>query len=149
MVLEIKVDARSAIKGLNLADKKIQRVVAETLKREGIQGKKFAQAIAPRKSGALRAGIGFNATKRKLKIFSVVGKAFPYNLWVNQDIRTIKGNWPFFRKGSRVLYGGRARSPSGKPIAWTGLPGFMTKTGIQIAKTLPKNLEVNLRRALR
>jgi len=118
-----------------------ENAVRRSLKR----GKRMATSLAPSKKGALKAGIKRKTITKQGNIISgtlssSVPGAFPYNLWVNRSpgFRTIRGRWPFFLSRGKILYGGSARSPSRKPINWTGTPGYFDLTVKFMEEKYPK-----------
>ena len=136
MVIEIKFNASNAIAGLRRMRTNMKTAVKEVLDQQGRSARRYARAIAPGRSGALKAGIAYQATDTRLKVLSGVPKAFPYNKWVNQDpgyvaIRSIylPGG---VRGGAKTVYG---KTPSN--WRWTGTPGYMTHTYWRRQKNFP------------
>ena len=130
--MNIKINvkgARELNRKLLTLQKNIPSAGFKSVKETMVHGKRIAQAMAPVKKGHLRRGIRYRVKKTKKGaegvLSSSVNKEFPYNLWVNRNIRTIRGRHPWFgSKGKKVMYGGMAKSPAGNPIQWTGVPGF-------------------------
>lgn len=90
--------------------------------------KKTAKSLAPVSSGKTKAGIKFRKTKSGYRLISTVSGSFKQNMFANRTnpYRTIniKKTNRFYKGGQTVIYGGPAKSPSGKQIRWTGKPGF-------------------------
>jgi len=77
-----------------------------------------AQGMAPFKTGDLRAGIKARHIKdSEWEVSSSVPKAFPYNLWVNQNApyRTIKAVW---NARQPTVYGDGTHTVTGTPRYW-------------------------------
>lgn len=129
-----------------------ENAVRRALKR----GKRMARDLAPEKRGTLKAGIRRKTVTKRGNLISgtlssSVPGAFPYNLWVNRSpgYRTIRGRWPFFLSRGKILYGGSARSPSRKPINWTGTPGYFDKTIKFMEEKYPKMASEEVKNAIK
>ncbi len=95
-----------------------------------MRGQALAKRLAPQKSGALKKGIRFRLFQNKMELISSVPKSFPYHLWVNRNIPTIRPRQPYFRSGQgKIAYGqSGVVSPIGNAIRWSGTPGYFDLT---------------------
>ncbi len=140
-MIEIKFDAREVLTKIGGARRNLTKATREVLEQQGRSAKRYAKSIAPKKSGALKRGIGYSATDNTLKLISVAKgrKGFPYNKWVNQDpgfvsLGPYKKRNPKYhiKQGDILIYG---NSPS--HWRWTGTPRYMELTWWRLRKNFP------------
>ena len=84
-MLTIKSNGREIANVMGQITKEIVIGYKQSIKEIAKEGKKFAQMLAPMKSGELRRGIGYRVFGTKAELFSVVNSSMPYNFWVNQN----------------------------------------------------------------
>ena|SRR3990167_11229038 len=153
MTIVIRSNIKEVREKLKQAKRALGRAAVKTHRGAAFQGQRFARSIAPVETGRLRNNIRIqrykNSTALTSSAISQDSYRFPYHLWVNRNIRTIIGRWPYFTNGRRIAYGGASHSPSGKPIRWTGVPGYFDVTVEMIKKKFPQDARTNVNRALR
>ncbi len=128
-MIVVKSNARAVAQSFRAIRRKIGNS-GKPLRQLAIRGKALAQRLAPQKTGALKRGIHFRVFKNKMELMSIVPKSFPYNMWVNRNIPTIRGTRPFFKgRQGPIAYGQSGIvAPSGVAINWTGTPGYFDFT---------------------
>lgn len=126
---------------LKRAEQGIRRANIKSVRGATLAGQRFARRIAPVKSGDLKAGITRKPITRKGKVtgsalISKVSKPFPYQKWVNEDIKTLK------------LFG-RGRLRTYRSTRHTGVPGYFNLTAIYLAKKFPQLALTELNKELK
>ena len=141
-MIKIIFKSSDVIKGLRYAAQDIKSATKATNRQQGQSAKTYARSIAPVKTGNLKQGISYQALSTRLYVKSVVPKSFPYNLWVNEDIKTVMlpTTSDFSKTGPR-----RARTYAS--TRHTGTPGYMHHTLIRLNRNYPKQLEKEITRA--
>lgn len=115
----------------------------------------LSKIYAPRKTGAtINSIVARRIRDGGYRVESYV-PGFKQNLFANRMGRYRKlvfketSKQPFFKTPQTVTYGGSNISPSGKPIKWTGKPGFWNLAANK-TKNRFKNLRIqNVKRALK
>jgi hypothetical protein len=95
-----------------------------------------AKRNAPRKSGALIAGIRTRYGKVNSSVESTVPKDFPYNLWINQTppFQRIRLRFPFTPRG----LDGRKKYGYNEIPTRTGMAGFFDRAVLETAQEFPR-----------
>ena len=120
------------------AERNILRAKVKTLRGALQAGARYARRLAPVKTGDLKSNIRvvpIKATKDMTygSIVSDVNKSFPYHLWVNGNIKSIRiGN-------KRRTYASTRH---------TGIPGYMNWTFKYVKLIVPATAKVELNNGL-
>jgi len=105
-----------------------------------------AKRNAPRKSGALSAGIRTRYGQVNSSVESTVPKDFPYNLWINQTppFQRIRLRFPFTPKGLDA----RKKYAYGEIPTKTGIAGFFDRAVLETAQEFPRIVKNHISVAL-
>lgn len=147
---------------LKRAEQGIRRANIKSVKGATLAGQRFARRIAPVKTGELKEGIIRKPIVRKGKtigsaLISKVNKPFPYQKWVNEDIKTVRlpttPQWSHERRtrgGRSYVYRKRPSAPRAyRSTRHTGVPGYFNLTAIYLAKKFPQLALTELNRELK
>lgn len=116
--------------GMNARIKKVKEASILTHREAASLMAVQAKKLAPRKGGALLAGIRVRHGKTKSTVSSTVDKNFPYHFWVNRTAPYITLTWPkgaFTKRGGKSLSiapGTTARYGETPNWNWTGTKGY-------------------------
>lgn len=130
----ITSNAKSVVAQFDRAIQNLGRAAVKSHRGAAWQGLLFARKIAPRKTGALRAGITVKRNPKSTVLVSSVLKSFPYNKWVNMNIATV------------TLRGKKRSYPSTRH---TGMPRFFDLTVELMRQKFPRLAKVEVDQALR
>jgi len=160
-MITIVSNIKEVQRNFNRAQGAIMRANVKTVKGITKAGQRFARSIAPSATGDLKEGIIIRPVKRKGKVvssalISKVNKRFPYQKWVNEDIKTVTlpirrtrfGSWP------------RASTRKSNPRKWTrkftyrqtdhtGTPGYFNLTIKEMQKKILPVAKANLKTELK
>ena len=141
----------------------IRRSNVKTIKTMMKWGQRRARSLAPRDKGALKAGIIIRDVKQSGKVVSAVliskvNKAFPYQKWVNEDIKTVTLPTVYYRSIKKWPKGENrgvwnTRKWRYRNTKHTGTPGYFRIMTEEMKKKFPveavKNLKTELKIALK
>lgn len=135
----------------NQAERAIQRANVATVKGAVRAGQRYARSIAPSASGALKEGIITKPVVRKGKVVSsaLISKVpgdFPYQKWVNENIKTVNlprrrtryGTWPRAstrRKWEKI---GLMRRWKYRETKHSGVPRYFDLTFERMKQMMPE-----------
>ncbi|MBI2136559.1 hypothetical protein HYU06_05800 [Candidatus Woesearchaeota archaeon] len=136
--IKITTNAADIAKRFQVAVAKLENAKVKTHRGAAAAGQRFARNIAPRKTGRLKQGITIIRYKNSTALISkaIGANNFPYNLWVNENIRTVRLN-------------GRGRRRTYASTNKTGVPRYFDLTTQFLQTYFPMELKNNVNRALR
>ena len=162
--LTIKDDTHLTIRKLQRVPRAIQRANVKSIKTVLKWGQRRARSLAPQATGDLKAGIIIRSIKRSGKVVSAsliskVRKSFPYQKWVNEDIKTVTLPTVYY-KSIKKWPTGATRKRLGIERKWryrntnhSGTPGYFRITFNEMKKKFPAiamgNLKSELKAALK
>lgn len=151
MVISITSNANIVAKNIGNIINDLPKENKKALTELAIFGKEMAKGLAPTKTGGIKAGLTHKVFKDRAEITSRVFKTFPYHTWVNRDINlNIRSAFnKYFARGQKVMYGGSAVSPAGRPIIWTGQGGYFDITAEVLKKKFGKRFSIAVEKTLK
>ena len=145
------LEGKDIVQNFERAKAGIMRTSIKSVKGATLAGQRFARRIAPVATGALKAGIIRRPVMRKGKqvssvLISKVDKPFPYQKWVNTNIkyvtlptrRTRYGTWPTSSTRTKWARKGLMRRWRYAQTKHTGLPGYFNLTADYLSKVFPQ-----------
>ena len=156
-MLRVTSNAGDLAKRMHQSITQLDRTVIKSMNGVTLAGQRFARRIAPRATGALYRGIQRRPVMRQGKVFSsalvsTVNKPFPYQKWVNEDIKTVSlpiakhhGHWPLGKFRSEWT----TQKWRYRDTKHTGVPGYFNLTFRFLQKRFPVELQKGLKRTLK
>ena len=156
-MIRMSTDAKDLARRLHKATIELNGAIIKSVNGATFAGQRFARRIAPRATGALYGGIQRQPARKVGKVIvgaivSKVNKPFPYQFWVNEDIKTVAlpiakygGHWPSGKYRNKLT----TREWRYRDTKHTGIPGYFDLTYELLKKRLPVEMQIELRKTLK
>ena len=136
-MIQITSNAKELAERLDMAISKLANVTIKTHRRAAEKGMQFARRISPVKSGFLKSHITYRTFTNHsvIRSYAINRKTgFPYNLWVNENIRTVR------LRGRQRTYASTRH---------TGIPAYFDVTFNYLTTFFPELMIINVTNVLR
>lgn len=160
-MMKVTSNAGDLARRFDLAAKRLNQTNIKTIRGVTLAGQRFAREISPVKSGALYRGIERRAVHSRGNvvsgsIISSVPKSFPYQFWVNEDIKSVHlvkrmtrfGKFPTSKtRNSNLNYW--TKLTAYRQTKHTGIPAYFDLTFKHLSEVLPVTMKAELIKTLK